>query len=88
MDLPFSRLRDLIAVAAVLLTPAATAQSGPAADPCPEGVAVGTLEGRDVRARLFTNGNLFYGGTFPHGETYQTPLSGEDADRSPSSTPN
>jgi len=61
-----------------LLSPVA-AQPGFPADPCPLGTAVGTLEGRNVRARLFNNGNLFYGPGYTNGDGYEVPTTGEDA---------
>jgi len=61
-----------------LLSPVA-AQPGFPADPCPLGTAEAVLEGADVRAALFNNGNLFFGGTTTNGDGYQTPLTGPDA---------
>jgi len=64
----------------ILLFPAAHAQP---ADPCPLGTAEAVLEGADVRASLFPNGNLFFGGTTTNGDGYLTPTTGEDAGKSP-----
>ena len=62
---------------------AATDAAAQPADPCPEGAAVGLLEGADVRAALFPNGNLFFGPGYDRGDGYVVPTTGEDAGRSP-----
>ncbi len=72
-------MRPLLLLAGLLALPV-VAQP---ADPCPHGAAVGILEGADVRAALFPNGNLFYGLGYGVGNGYVTPTTGEDAGKSP-----
>lgn len=72
-------MRRLLLLAGLLALPAAAQP----ADPCPVGAAEAVLEGADVRASLFTTGGLFFGGTTTNGDGYVTPLTGEDAGKSP-----
>jgi len=72
-------MRRLLLLAGLIAIPV-TAQP---ADPCPQGTATGWLDGADVRAALFTNGNLFFGNQTTNGDGYLTPLTGEDAGKSP-----
>lgn len=72
-------MRRLLLLTGLLSLPAATAQP---ADPCPEGTAVGILEGGNVRAALYPNGTLFYGPGHTSNDGYLVPTSGEDAGKS------
>ncbi len=75
------------ATLALLLSSVASAQTAPAPPPagssCPEGTAEATLNGINVEAALFTNGNFFFGNTTTNGDGYVTPLAGPDAGSSP-----
>ena len=77
-----SRFIAALVFVVVAAAPAAAQFSTPAA-PCPEGTAEAQLRGTDVEAALFTNGNLFFGGTTTNGDGYIVPLTGEDAGNSP-----
>ena len=59
----------------------ATAQAPNPADPCPLGRAQVALRGLGVQAQLFTNGNLFFGGTTTNGAGYLVPFNAGTPER-------
>lgn len=60
--------------ALALLAAPAHAQFGAPAAPCAVGTAEALIQGTDVEAAVFTNGNLFYGNTRTAGNGYTAPL--------------
>src|SRR5690606_19964826 len=79
---PPMRVRATV-LAAVFAASMVSAQAPVPDDPCPVGAAVGTLEGRNVRATLYNTGNIGYGYETGNGDGYLAPLRGADAGRSP-----
>jgi len=72
----------LVLLSALAVAPV-RAQAPAPADPCPTGAASGTLEGRNVRAVLYTTGSVGFGLGTTNGDGYLAPLRGGDAGRSP-----